>query len=175
MLRALLLLQLALPPNIVSTPFPTYHKIRRESDNIVVLHYDSGPDVASTLRYLKRKRNAYHYVITKQGTIYKLIDPKYEARHAGISFFHGHFLLNRYSIGICLSGSGTTPYTDAEYTSLVWLLRQLKQRYPDIDTTKIVGHSDIALPFGRKKDPGEEFDWPRLFEMLNMRNINEYF
>jgi N-acetylmuramoyl-L-alanine amidase len=161
-MRLILLLWLTLAPKIVSVPFP-HSKTRATSDNIVVIHYDSSETVRETIRYLKRKRNAYHYVIGKDGVIYKLIDPKYEARHAGLSYWHGYLRLNHYSIGICLSGSGTVPYTDAQYASLNWLLSSLRGQYPDIDSTKIVGHSDIAFPRGRKQDPGPNFDWMRIW------------
>jgi N-acetylmuramoyl-L-alanine amidase len=173
MLGLLLWLQLA-HPTMVLKPFPNHNTIRATSDNIVVVHYDSGESVPGTLRYLKRKRNAYHYVIGRDGTIFKLIDPKYEARHAGLSYFRGHLRLNHYSIGICLSGTGVMPFTEAEYASLSWLLRELKARYADIDTTKIVGHSDIAIPRGRKRDPGPNFDWQKLFVMFEQEISNEH-
>lgn len=166
MVAAFLLgLQLLVAPKIINKPFPV-EEVRKTTDNIVIIHYDSGTNINTTLKYLRRKGNAYHYIIERSGTIYKLIDPKYEARHAGISFFRGHWSLNDYSIGICLSGTGTVPFTDKQYTSLAWLINTLKTRYPDILENKIVGHEDIAMPFGRKHDPGENFDWRRLFSLL---------
>jgi N-acetyl-anhydromuramyl-L-alanine amidase AmpD len=140
--------------------------VRKTSDNIIVIHYDSGVTVNSTIKYLKKKRNSYHYIIDTSGKIYKLVDPKYEANHAGISFFRGHFSLNKYSIGICLTNDGQRPYSEKQYESLAWLITQLHTRYPDIEQRKIVGHSDIAFPFGRKNDPGPLFDWEKLFKLL---------
>lgn len=143
-------------------PFP-HDRIRDSTDNIVVLHYDSSDNIVQTLVYLRKKRDAYHYIIDKHGHVVTMIDPKWEARHAGLSYWHGYWRLNHYSIGICLSGKGTKSFTDAQYSSLNRLLSQLRSRYPDIDSTKIVGHSDIAFPFGRKKDPGPHFDWTRIW------------
>lgn len=152
-------------PRVVNKPFRVEH-VRDSSDNIVVLHYDSGYSAASTLRYLRHKGNAYHYFIERSGVIVKMIDPRWEGRHAGLSYYHGKIRLNRYSIGICLQGNGVVAFSDEEYLSLAWLLKRLQDRYPDIDTTKIVGHSDIAFPRGRKADPGPIFDWFRLRALL---------
>jgi N-acetylmuramoyl-L-alanine amidase len=52
------------------------------------------------------------------------------------------------------------PYTQAQYRSLIRLTRYLVARYPTI--THITGHEDIALPRGRKTDPGGAFDWARI-------------
>jgi N-acetyl-anhydromuramyl-L-alanine amidase AmpD len=160
-----LLLALSLHPTIIERPFAG--RLRRDtSDNIVVIHYDSGTSLGTTLRYLRRHGDAYHYVIDQKGTIVKLIDPAWEARHAGLSFYSGHFRLNHYSIGVCLQNDGVHAYTDRQYGSLAWLVTALHKRYPDITAQKVVGHSDIAIPRGRKADPGTQFDWGRFRRLV---------
>lgn len=149
--------------------YPNHHKLRDTSNNIVVIHYDSSDNVVRTLVYLRKKRDAYHYIIDRKGRIYQMIDPKWEARHAGISYWNGYWRLNHYSIGICLSSNGVEPFTEKQYQALEWLISHLKRRYPDIDSTKIVGHSDIAFPRGRKKDPGPNFDWSRIWNTAGTR------
>lgn len=149
------------PPKVVNTPFP--HGSRRDTtDNYIVIHYDNGIDTKSTFRYLRRKRNSYHYFIDKRGTIYKLIDPRYQANHAGLSYWDGKLRMNKYSIGICLQNDGKSIYTEQQYISLLWLINIQKNRFHDITDNRIIGHSDIAIPRGRKPDPGEQFIWRRI-------------
>lgn len=52
------------------------------------------------------------------------------------------------------------PFTDAQYEALIRLTRYLLSVAPTI--THITGHEDIALPLGRKNDPGAAFDWNRI-------------
>lgn len=148
-------------PPVVYTPFPP-GDVRDTTNNYIVLHYDEGLNEAATFRHLRRKRNSYHYFIRRDGTVHKLIDPKYQASHAGSSLWNGLYGLNRYSIGVCLQNDGITDYTDIQYTSLLWLIKIQKQRFNDITEEKIIGHSDIAIPRGRKSDPGDHFDWLRI-------------
>jgi AmpD protein len=62
-------------------------------------------------------------------------------------------------VGIELEGTDDLPFTDAQYSSLVELTRQLQAAFPAITVPRICGHSDIAP--GRKTDPGPAFDWAR--------------
>lgn len=153
-------------PQMVKKPLRGYHPRRDTSITYLVIHYDSGASYESTRKYLIKRRTSYHYYITRNGTINKLIEPTHKASHAGLSLWDGHVMLNRYSIGICLQNLYPQTYTDEQYNSLVWLVWQLQQRFPNATNEHIVGHEDIAFPRGRKKDPGPHFDWHRLFAQL---------
>lgn len=153
-------------PVLVHKPLPA-RELRDTSENYIVIHYDSSSSSTITWKYLRKKGNAYHYLIDRKGTIIKMIDPKYRARHAGLSYYDGHFELNKYSIGICLVNNGVQPYTQQQYMSLSWLIAQLQKRYHNITTSKIIGHSDIAIPRGRKKDPGPQFNWLLFFSLIH--------
>lgn len=52
------------------------------------------------------------------------------------------------------------PFTDAQYDALIRLTRHILSVAPSI--THITGHEDVALPLGRKNDPGGAFDWNRI-------------
>ena len=52
------------------------------------------------------------------------------------------------------------PFTNAQYEALIRLTRYLLSVTPTI--THITGHEDIAIPLGRKNDPGGAFDWNRI-------------
>lgn len=149
------------PPKIVNRPLPAKER-RDTSVTFIVIHYDSSPDPKTTFRFLRKKHNSYHYYIARNGTIYKMVDPAYKANHAGISFYDGRIRMNRYSIGICFENQYPEEYTDAQYASGAWLIKTLYKRFPEAKTHPLLGHSDIAIPRGRKSDPGEHFSWDRL-------------
>ena len=53
------------------------------------------------------------------------------------------------------------PYTNAQLDSLQELLLHLvKLGYKDA-ATNLVGHEEVGMPLGRKKDPGPLFPWER--------------
>ncbi len=127
-----------------------------------------------------------HYLLGREGEIYRLVPEERIAFHAGPGYLSGfpeyENRLNDYSIGIELLAIGTqeemlpimpaktynllTPsligYTDAQYKSLNTLLDDLHKRNPSILRTKehIVGHDEYAPD--RKTDPGSLFDWSKI-------------
>ena len=111
-----------------------------------------------------------HYVIHRRGKIVQLVDPdKDEAFHAGVSLAWHPVLRtvtsdwNRYAIGIELIGDGDLhEFSEAQYKSLTELIRELMKKYPTIHPLCITGHQNISP--GRKWDPGNKFDWKKLFK-----------
>lgn len=127
-----------------------------------------------------------HYVIDRDGEIYRFVPEERAAFHAGKGhlpyFLHVENKLNDYSIGIELLAIGTREemlqmlpdlnfdlidptligYTDEQYDSLNALLGDIFERNPSIrrDRTHVVGHDEYAP--GRKTDPGSLFDWSRI-------------
>lgn len=166
MVTLLLSLQLA----VVNHPLPVKKKeLRDTTKNYIIIHNDGGSGGYSVARKtLIKRRLSYHYYVKRDGTVIKLLDPKYQASHVGYSMWKGLFRINRYSIGICLENGITTPYTDKQYDATAWLITQLRHRYRDTTTYTVVGHSNVALPLGRKDDPGKNFDWNKLFSLLNI-------
>lgn len=87
----------------------------------------------------------YHYVISLDGTVYRGRPEERTGAHTA-----GH---NRFSIAVCYVGGcgpesdpnwAMTPKdtrTDAQKSSLLKLLRELKSRYPDAE---IYGHRDFS-------------------------------
>lgn len=105
-----------------------------------------------------------HLLIRRDGEVVQFVPLDRRAWHAGASCFEGRERCNDYSIGIELEGSDQQPFTEAQYAALVRVSQAILARYPDIDMTRITGHSDIAP--GRKTDPGPHFDWPRFRQAL---------
>lgn len=107
-----------------------------------------------------------HLLIRRDGEVVQYVPFNQRAWHAGQSCWQGRENCNDFSIGIELEGTDTLAYTDIQYEKLAELIHVLNQRYP-ASRQNVVGHSDIAP--GRKTDPGESFDWPRLHSLLQHR------
>ncbi len=127
-----------------------------------------------------------HFVIDRDGTIYRFVSENRVAYHAGkgslAKFPSYENNLNDYSIGIELLAIGTKKemqsfiseevydslpesyigYTDDQYKSLRKLLNSIHDFYPTIPRNRdhVIGHDEYAPD--RKNDPGALFDWSRL-------------
>ena len=115
--------------------------------------------------------------------VYRLVPEAGRAWHAGDSHWQKRQALNDQSIGIEIvyeshcprpgDGAPGTPaaeppraeepacryeeYPEAQVALVTALAREILARHPDIDPTRVVGHSDIAP--SRKPDPGPRFPW----------------
>lgn len=133
--------------------------------SMVVLHYTDMPDVEAAINKLTdpESKVSAHYLITRDGTVVRLVDEARRAWHAGRSFWRGHTDVNSASIGIELDNPGHSwgyePFARAQMEALLPLLASIVRRH-DIPRANVVGHSDVAP--ARKDDPGELFDWDML-------------
>ena len=109
-----------------------------------------------------------HALIRRDGEVVQFVSLLDRAWHAGRSCFDGREECNDYSIGIELEGTDDTPYTEAQYRALADIAHQVMAAWPEIDASRITGHSDIAP--GRKTDPGPAFDWPYFMACLSNRS-----
>ncbi|HSC83820.1 MAG TPA: N-acetylmuramoyl-L-alanine amidase [Pseudomonas sp.] len=137
----------------------------------VVVHYTST-DLAHSLALLTRGEVSSHYLIADDNpaTIYRLVDENRRAWHAGQSEWQGRTWLNASTIGIEIVNPGYEdtpqgrvwqPYSEAQITALIDLLKDIVQRH-QLPLDSIIGHSDVAPQ--RKDDPGPLFPWQRLAE-----------
>jgi len=99
-----------------------------------------------------------HFLIRRSGELIQYVSVFSRAWHAGQSCLSGQQNCNDYSIGIELEGTDTDVFAVEQYSVLIKLVQVLKNHFPQINTERIVGHSDIAP--GRKTDPGTGFNWP---------------
>jgi AmpD protein len=109
-----------------------------------------------------------HVVIRREkDELFQYVPFTERAWHAGRSEFEGRARCNDFSIGIELEGySEGIPYTETQYQRLAELTVAIMQTYPKITKNRIVAHSAIALPAGRKPDPGPLFDWGYFYQCL---------
>lgn len=129
-----------------------------------------------------------HYLVSRAGeyggkgpTVLQLVDESARAWHAGPSRWQGRENLNDTSIGVEIVYASHCPrdadsakreawavdkqcaYPDFppdQIDTVIELAHSILQRHPDIDPTRVVGHSDIQPEI--KTDPGPRFPWRRL-------------
>ena len=102
-----------------------------------------------------------HYLIDRNGTIFKLVEDKNIAYHAGSGKMPDDRInINNFSIGIELLYHENEMPNEIQYQRLVRLIKNLKLKYK---INYILGHKDIAP--SRKTDPWN-FNWQKFNEML---------
>jgi N-acetylmuramoyl-L-alanine amidase len=84
-----------------------------------------------------------HYVIARDGVVYRTLDPKFVANHAGKSIWNGEENLSQCSVGIELVAYHYGTITSQQYASLALLLKSLQKRY-SIPDRNVLTHSQIA-------------------------------
>ena len=98
-----------------------------------------------------------HFYVRRDGALWQFVSCDERAWHAGPSNWRGRDNCNDDSIGIELEGLEGESFEPAQYEALVALAAGLGQQYP---IRHVAGHEHIAP--GRKRDPGEQFDWALL-------------
>lgn len=118
----------------------------------IVLHHTAGASAESTIQYQRSPlvRSSYHYIIERDGTIYKCVPVSERAWHAGISKGPEGSDVNNYSIGISLANRGNgEAYPFEQVLACQELIDELWSKIPSLRF--ITTHRLIAP--GRKIDP----------------------
>lgn len=147
-------------------PSPNF-EARRDgiTPTILLLHYTGLETAERALRWLcmEESRVSCHYLIDEGGRITQMVREEHRAWHAGESSWGGLTDINSASIGIEIHnpghGEGYPDFPDAQMKAVEALSRDIIKRH-GIAARRVLGHSDVAP--GRKRDPGEKFDWARL-------------
>ena len=131
--------------------------------NYVIIHHTAQNSVEQTLTTftLPRTQVSSHYVISRNGEVYQMLNDFYRAWHGGAGKWGNTSDLNSSSIGIELDNNGFEEFSPAMINSLIDLLKVLKERHK-IPDANFIGHSDIAPT--RKVDPNPTFPWKHLAE-----------
>jgi len=129
--------------------------------NFVIIHHTAQNSAEHTLKTftLPRTQVSSHYVIGRDGEVYQMLNDFYRAWHAGSGKWGNNSDINSSSIGIELDNNGFEEFAPAQVTSLIQLLKVLKERHK-IPDANFIGHSDIAP--SRKVDPNPTFPWKLL-------------
>jgi len=151
---------------------PSFVKVQRKDTRFIVIH-STECGLESALRTLSKGKELQshrwtrgghaHYLVARTGTIYRILDPRYRADHAGLSLWKGVEGLSDHALGVELEGFHDSPFTSSQYRSLRWLLRVLRKRFR-IASRDVLEHYRVAYTppnrffpkkwRGRKRDPG---------------------
>lgn len=159
MIRSTLAHEFALSPNI---------EPRRGSGRVdmLILHYTGMENAWAARDWLCNPASGVscHYLIDEQGVITQMVGEDMRAWHAGISSWEGDSDINSRSIGIEIHNPGHSlgyqDFPEAQMLAVIALCRDMIARH-NIAARRVLAHSDVAP--GRKIDPGEKFDWERLY------------
>jgi hypothetical protein len=140
-----------------------YKKSSNRKIDTIIIHssYNSlGGDEHSLDKILNIYKNydvAPHYLISREGKVYRLVEDKNIAYHAGVSKVpDGRTGVNDFSIGVEVINTKSESPNNGQYSALKDLTDYLKNKYK---IKYIFGHSDIAS--GRKDDPWN-FNWEKI-------------
>lgn len=102
-----------------------------------------------------------HAIISVKGVIVHMVDPERDCWGAR-EFNSSHLQIE------LVQSRPTQSYTDEQYKSCAWLVKEWAQRYGfPLDRAHIRGHDEIppGLREG-KTDPGKMWDWQKFMDML---------
>jgi N-acetylmuramoyl-L-alanine amidase len=131
-----------------------FKKILRSSTRFIIIH-TSEAGLESTLRTLSRGKRVgryrtigghAHYTIARNGQVYRILQHRYRADHAGLSMWNGLEDISSYSLGIELVGYHYGTITPQQYRSLSRLL-EILQRVYGIADKNVLTHSQVS--YGR--------------------------
>ena len=133
--------------------------------DMLILHYTGMESCAAALDWLtcEESKVSAHYLIDEAGRITQMVAEAERAWHAGQSYWAGETDLNSCSIGVEIHNPGHDfdypEFPDVQMKAVEGLCQDILHRHA-IGQPRVLAHSDIAP--GRKRDPGERFDWCRL-------------
>lgn len=129
--------------------------------SLVVLHYTAMDSAEAALERLcdPECEVSSHYLIGRDGAVFRLVDERRRAWHAGAGRWAGREDVNSRSIGIELDNDGMTAFPESQMAALEELLADILGRHA-LEPKAVIAHSDMAPD--RKSDPGRRFDWQRL-------------
>jgi N-acetylmuramoyl-L-alanine amidase len=162
------------------------------SIDLVVMHCTETPTLASAREFGERviypdvgTGACGHYYIDRDGGLVAYVEPERIANHV-----RGW---NPRSIGVEIVNTGRyphwydsrhqamdEPYTEAQVTALLALLRHLRERFPslrfiagheDLDTARVEASDDPTLTVWRKRDPGPQFPWERVLAACGLARL----
>lgn len=153
--------------NFIPIKSYSFSKTPRNKEKIkfLIIHYTGMQSMRASIKRLVsiKHKVSCHYLISRDGKIFQLVEDNKVAWHAGKSKWGQITNLNNHSIGIELVNNGHKfgyqKFSGKQINALVKLCIKLKRKYK-IKNQCILGHSDIA-PL-RKSDPGEKFPWLQL-------------
>ncbi|MBI4637669.1 MAG: N-acetylmuramoyl-L-alanine amidase [Candidatus Rokubacteria bacterium] len=145
---------------VIEYPSPNQNSRQGHAVDCIVLHDTGGKTAEGALSWMASPRSeaSAHYVVGRNGTVWRMVADEARAWHAGKSELWGRTDVNTFSIGIeIVDDTDDDPYPQAQLEAVTALCADLCLRHPGILLNRIVGHEHVAP--GRKIDPGRDFPW----------------
>jgi len=148
----------------------------RKATSLIILHTTEAPS-RSALRKLSDLGEC-HYCIDEGGRVYRIVDHRREAYHAGRSMWNGRANVDEFSVGIEMCGYHNKPLSAAQYRSLADLIGELKHIYK-IPDHNVIAHAHVAYGAPNKwhkrshrgrKRCGMMFALPSVRSRLNLKS-----
>ena len=197
--KAVLLLTCMLLASCISSRLPVqkiYSKNHDQRIKFLIMHFTADNYQNSVNKSVNKGGVSSHYLLPESHDktylddnlqVFKLVNEKDSAWHAGNSYWQGREALNEQAIGITMVNTAKCErlpsnktelanfqniaaeqmcffpdYDPKQIDLLVQLSKEILQNNPDISPTNILGHSDIA-PL-QQIDPGPRFPWFQLYQ-----------
>lgn len=142
---------------MIERPSPNHSSRNGVKIDCVVLHADASSNEEGTLSWLANpeSRVSYHYLVGRDGAVYRCVQDRRRAWHAGKSAFEGRENVNDFSLGVSFSNSQKgESFPPAQVTAGAALVAVLCERH-GIMAERITTHAAVSP--GRKVDPGALF------------------
>lgn len=148
----------------------------RSKTTLLILHTTEAVS-SSALRKLSDMGEC-HFCIDEAGRIFRIIDPRRVAFHAGRSMWNGKQEVDNFSIGIEVCGNHNKPLNAAQTKSLSNLIAEIKRIYK-LSDSQVLPHSQIAYGAPNKwqhrdhrgrKRCGMQFGMPSIRSKMGLKS-----
>ncbi len=119
-------------------------RARRSRTDFIILHTTEGAPKGALTKL--RKNGEAHYLVNRDGSVFRIVAKDRVAFHAGRSMWNGTTELDRRSIGIEVVGYHNKTHRTAQVKALKELIRQLRDIY-NVPADRVLTHGQVA--FGR--------------------------
>ena len=117
---------------VLENPLNSRERSHLTKVDTIVLHHSAGGSLSGAISTLRIKGYSYHYLIDKDGKVYKAVATGRVAFHAGVSTGPQGKNVNAYSIGICFIHEGRPgqDLTMHQRAAAIALLIELRRGMP---------------------------------------------
>jgi N-acetyl-anhydromuramyl-L-alanine amidase AmpD len=159
---------------------PNAKTVANKTNDLLVIHRTGSSDITGAINGFLNpndpEKKCIHYLIDRDGHVIKLARERDAVNHTGRAFWQRKPSPNSSSVGIENVNGDPDTFPDAQYTTLLRLVREIRAANPLIGRQQVVGHveigtekpppgqtPDLSVSFSRRiDDPGVLFEWDRL-------------